>query len=282
MKTVVTLDELTQARARLKEPVGLVPTMGYLHEGHLSLVRRASEECESVVVTIFVNPAQFGPREDFDDYPRNLQRDLELLKPANVDLIWHPTAEVMYPPGYQTWVTVDEVTRPLEGADRKGHFRGVATVVTKLLNGTRPHKAYFGQKDAQQAIVIRQLTRDLSYPIDIVICPTVRETDGLAVSSRNSYLDPDERVAATALYRSLSKARQAFEEGERDADKLRAIMTDILASEPAARVQYVSCADPHTLAELATVDSRALLSMAVYIGNTRLIDNVMIGDEQTN
>jgi len=279
MKTVVTLAELAAARAGLPEPVGLVPTMGFLHQGHLSLVHRARSECESVVATIFVNPTQFGPQEDLSTYPRDLPRDLEMLEAAGTDLVWLPTAEVMYPPAYQTWVTVDEVTKPLEGEKRPGHFRGVATVVAKLFNGVRPQKAYFGQKDAQQAVVIQQLARDLSYPIDIVICPIVREADGLAMSSRNSYLNPGERRAATVLHKSLSAAQEAFAAGERNADRLRTRVANIVAAEPLARLQYVSCAHPQSLDELDTVSGRALLSMAVYVGTTRLIDNVVLGAE---
>jgi len=190
MRIVHTLEELRATRLSLEPRVGFVPTMGYLHEGHLSLVRRARQECESVVVSIFVNPAQFGPGEDLARYPRDLERDLHLLEPLGVDLLWAPTEEVMYPPGFQTWVEVEGLTRPLEGAARPGHFRGVTTVVAKLFNAVQPQVAYFGQKDAQQATVIRRMTQDLNFPIEIVVCPTVREADGLAMSSRNVYLDP--------------------------------------------------------------------------------------------
>ena len=276
MLTVITLSELSAARRSFAGRVGLVPTMGYLHEGHLSLVRRAREDCEHVVVSIFVNPAQFGPREDLSKYPRDLDRDLSLLSPLGVDLVWMPTAEIMYPPAYQTWVEVEAITRPLEGAMRPGHFRGVATVVAKLFNAVQPHKAYFGQKDAQQAAVIRQMTRDLSYPIEVVICPIVREPDGLAMSSRNVYLDPEQRKAATVLSRSLQAARDMYEHGERDAEQLRARMKEVLAGEPRAEVQYVSCADYDTLEELDRITGKALLSMAVFLGKTRLIDNLVL------
>jgi len=250
--------------------------MGYLHEGHLSLVRHARAECDHVVVSIFINPAQFGPKEDLSKYPRDLDRDLRLIEPLGVDLVWMPTAEIMYPQGYQTWVEVETVTRPLEGAMRPGHFRGVTTVVAKLFNGVQPHKAYFGQKDAQQAAVIRQITRDLNFPIEIVICPIVREPDGLAMSSRNVYLDPEERNAATVLYRALNAARNVYENGERDAEKLRQMMREVIASEPLAQMQYVSCADYDTLEELETVTGKSLLSMAVFLGKTRLIDNFVL------
>ena len=258
--------------------MGLVPTMGYLHEGHLSLVRRARQDCSSVVATIFVNPAQFGPQEDLEAYPRDLPRDLEMLAAEGVDLVWTPTAEQMYPPGFQTWVTVEEVTQPLEGGMRPGHFRGVTTVVAKLFNAVQPHRAYFGQKDAQQSVVIRQMVRDLNYPIEIVVCPIFREQDGLAMSSRNVYLDPDQRAAATVLSRALSAAGKAFDSGERDADRLRRLLAETVNAEPLARLQYVSCADPDRLVELEGMVRRALLSMAVYFGNTRLIDNLLIGE----
>ncbi|MEW6718254.1 MAG: pantoate--beta-alanine ligase [Chloroflexota bacterium] len=277
MKVVTTLDELRDARRRLASPVGFVPTMGYLHEGHLSLVRCAREECASVVVSIFVNPAQFGRDEDLGAYPRDLPRDLEMLESASADLVWTPTPEVMYPPDFQTWVSVEGVTQPLEGAMRPGHFRGVATVVAKLFNGVQPDKAYFGQKDAQQVVVIQQMNRDLNFPIEIVVCPTVREEDGLAMSSRNTYLNPEERRAARVLYCALSSAQAAFSAGEREAERLRGIMHGVIQAEPLARLQYVSCAHPETLEELRGQADRALLSLAVFVGKTRLIDNIMVG-----
>ena len=275
MQIVSTLDELRVARLPFAGTVGLVPTMGYLHEGHLSLIRCARDECDHVVVSIFVNPAQFGPKEDLSRYPRNLERDLQLIEPYT-DLVWTPTAEIMYPQGYQTWVEVETMTRPLEGAMRPGHFRGVTTVVAKLFNGVQPHKAYFGQKDAQQAAVIRQMTKDLNFPVEIVVCPIVREQDGLAMSSRNVYLDLEQRKVATVLFRSLSAAKDAYGKGERDGEKLRQVMKDVLASEPLAEVQYVSCADYDTLEELDVVRGKTLLSMAVFIGKTRLIDNFVL------
>jgi len=279
MITVSTIAELRQARAYLAGPVGLVPTMGYLHDGHLSLARAARAECASVVASIFVNPTQFGPQEDLAAYPRDLPRDLNLLEAAGVDLVWTPTPEIMYPPGYQTWVTVEQVTRPLEGAMRPGHFRGVATVVAKLFNAVQPDRAYFGQKDAQQAVVIRQMVRDLNFPIEIVVGSIQREADGLAMSSRNTYLNPAERQAATVLSRALAAARAAFTSGERNASALRRVMTDTINAEPLARWQYVSCADPDTLLELeGPISGGALLSMAVYVGKTRLIDNLVIRD----
>jgi pantoate--beta-alanine ligase len=276
MNILVTLDELRMARSKLIEPVGLVPTMGFLHDGHLSLVRQASLECASVVVSIFVNPTQFGPHEDLEKYPCDLHRDLNLLESAGVDLVWTPTYEVMYPAGYQTWVIVEEVSQPLEGVIRPGHFRGVATVVAKLFNAVQPQKAYFGQKDAQQAVVIRQMIQDMDFPIEIVVCPTIRESDGLAMSSRNVYLSREERKAAVILSQTLFKAKAAYETGERDANLLRTVVVDKLATEPLVTLQYVSCAHPDTLRELEGQVDRALLSLAVTIGKTRLIDNIML------
>ena len=202
----------------------------------LALIRRALKEADVVITTIFVNPAQFGPREDLSKYPRDLVRDLNLLQNAGVDLVWTPSDVEMYPPGYQTWVDLEELTKPLEGAMRPGHFRGVATIVSKLFNAVQPQKAYFGQKDAQQAAVIRRMTKDLDFPIEIVVCPTVREADGLAMSSRNSYLSPQERQAATVLYCALSVAKAAFDSGERDARTLRQSMAETIQSEPLAKM----------------------------------------------
>jgi pantoate--beta-alanine ligase len=276
MRTVTQLADLRSARLSFGGTVGLVPTMGYLHEGHLSLIRRAREECEHVVVTIFVNPTQFGPKEDLSRYPRDLDRDRKFIEPYT-DLLWTPTAEIMYPQGYQTWVEVEAMTRPLEGAMRPGHFRGVTTVVAKLFNAVQPHKAYFGQKDAQQAAVLRQMVRDLNFPLEMVVCPTSREPDGLAMSSRNVYLDPEQRKAATVLYRSLNAAKELYEAGERNAETVRGKMKEVLASEPLAEPQYVSCADYDTLEELDEITGKALLSMAVFFGKTRLIDNLVLG-----
>ncbi len=280
MKVVVGLAELRLARESLANPMGLITTMGFLHEGHLSLVRRAVQECVSVGVSIFINPAQFGPTEDLDNYPVDLERDLDLLKAEQVDLVWTPTEAAMYGAGYQTWVEVEELTRYLEGEIREEHFRGVATVVTKMFNSFQPNRAYFGQKDAQQAIVIRRMVQDLNFPIEVIVCPTLREADGLAMASRNSYLNPDERRAATVLYRALSAANELFNTGEREADGLRAEMVTLLRTEPLARAEYASVADPETLEELHGPLERALISMAVFIGKTRLIDNMTVGEER--
>ena len=276
MISVSGLDELRAARLSLKGTVGLVPTMGYLHEGHLSLIRRAKAECDHVAVSIFVNPTQFGANEDLSKYPRDLERDLSLIKPLGVDLVWNPTPEIMYPTGYQTWVEVEAMTRPLEGAMRPTHFKGVTTVVAKLFNAIQPHKAYFGQKDAQQVAVIRQMVWDLNFPLEVVVCPTMREADGLAMSSRNKYLEGEDRKAAVVLFQALNAAKEAYQGGERDAEMLRNRMKNVLEAEPRAQIQYVSCADYNTLEELEIVKGKALLSMAVLLGKTRLIDNFVL------
>lgn len=276
MKQVVTLDELRKTRAELNGAVGLVPTMGFLHQGHISLVKLAKKDCASVVATIFVNPTQFGPKEDLNAYPRDIPGDLKKLRDSGVDLVWLPTPEIVYPKGFNTWVNVEGVSDPLEGAMRTGHLRGVATVVAKLFNAVQPDRAYFGQKDAQQVAVIKQMTRDLNFPVEIVVGPTVREPDGLAMSSRNSYLNPAERKAATVLFRALTAAQSAYATGERDGEILRTVMRKTIEAEPLAKIQYVSCADTETLLELGKIENGALLSMAVFVGKTRLIDNVIL------
>ncbi|MCK6627844.1 MAG: pantoate--beta-alanine ligase [Anaerolineae bacterium] len=255
---------------------GLVPTMGYLHEGHLALVRRAREENDRVGVSIFVNPIQFNNPNDLTAYPRNMERDLTLLKEAGADLVWTPTPDIVYPPGYQTYVEVEEVTRPLEGAARPGHFRGVATVVAKLFNVFQPQRAYFGQKDAQQVVVIKRMVEDLNFNLEIIVQPTVREADGLAMSSRNARLSPAARESATCLYRALLAAKTAFEQGQRSAESLREAMRAVIEATPLARLDYVSVAHPDTLAELEVIEDRALLSLAVFVDEVRLIDNMVI------
>ena len=282
MKVVTEIPDVRRERAALQGSFGIVPTMGALHEGHLSLVKRAREECDAVGVSIFVNPAQFAAGEDLNRYPRDLDGDLKVLEPLGVALVWIPSPEIMYPPVFQTWVTVEEVSKRLEGERRPGHFRGVATVVAKLFNAFAPDRAYFGQKDAQQTVVIRRMVEDLSIPTEIVVCPTVRAPDGLALSSRNSYLNPGERQAATVLFRALSEARAAYLRGECHARVLRDIMKSVLEQEPLARVDYISVADPETLVELEQIEDRALASLAVYIGLTRLIDNILWGSDQVN
>lgn len=253
---------------------GLVPTMGYLHEGHISLVRQARAENDFVAATIYVNPTQFAPTEDLSSYPRDLTRDLALLEEAGADLVFTPNDALMYPHGFQSYVTVDEVTAVLEGASRPTHFRGVTTIVAKLFNIVQPTRAYFGQKDFQQTVVIRRMIADLNINLQMIVCPTVREADGLALSSRNTYLTPPQREAATVLSRALKHGLTLLNAGERNGDVLRQEMTAIITAEPLAQLDYLSVAHPHTLAELAQVEDMALLSMAVFVGKTRLIDNM--------
>jgi pantoate--beta-alanine ligase len=254
---------------------GLVPTMGYLHEGHISLARRSRAENELTAVTIYVNPTQFAPTEDLSSYPRDLPRDLALLEAAGVDLVFTPDDSIIYPAGFQTYVTVEEVTRVLEGASRPTHFRGVTTVVAKLFNILQPTRAYFGQKDYQQTAVLRQMVHDLNYNLEMIVCPTVREADGLALSSRNKYLDPAQRAAATVLSRALAAGVAALDAGERDAEKVRRLMRTRIEAEPLARLDYISVAHPATLVELDMVEEGAVLATAVFFNRTRLIDNMI-------
>jgi pantoate--beta-alanine ligase len=277
MEVFSTIEDIR--RLRWAEPSaiwGFVPTMGFLHEGHLSLVRRARQENEQVGVSIFVNPTQFNDPKDLETYPIDLDRDLALLKKEGVDLVWMPSQDIVYPPGYETFVEVTEVTTVLEGAARPGFFRGVATVVAKLFNVFQPQRTYFGQKDAQQAVVIKRMVQDLNFNIEVIICPTVREADGLAMSSRNARLSPAARKEATYLYRALCTAQKLFENGERDAAQLRAAMANVIDSTDMARLDYVSVAHPDTLEELALIENRALLSLAVYFDTVRLIDNMVV------
>lgn len=254
---------------------GLVPTMGYLHEGHLSLVRRALEENDRVIATIYVNPTQFAPTEDLSSYPKDLERDLAFLQELGTDVVFTPDDMVMYPEGFQTYVDVQEVTKVLEGASRPTHFQGVATIVAKLFNIAQPTRAYFGQKDFQQTAVLRQMVSDLNFDLEMVICPIVRESDGLAMSSRNKYLSPEQRKAAILLNRSLMAGIEALQTGERDAAQIRQLVTNLIIDEPLARLDYFSVADPDTLIELDVIVEKALLSTAVFFGNTRLIDNMI-------
>lgn len=274
MEVVRTVSRMRAARQQWDGPLGLVPTMGCLHQGHLAIVRQARTDTPAVIVSIYVNPSQFGAGEDFVSYPRQLDRDLELLKAEGVDLVFAPSDDGMYPPGFSTHIDVTGVSERLEGAARPGHFRGVATVVAKLCNLVRPSHAYFGQKDAQQLLVIRRMVADLDMGIHIIAVPTVRESDGLALSSRNTYLNARERRAATVLFRALTLARGLHEAGEDDADRIRAEMTSLIENEPLARLDYVSIADAETLGELRVIVRPALASLAVHIGKTRLIDNM--------
>ena len=258
--------------------IGFVPTMGALHEGHLSLIHEARALCDVVVVSVFVNPTQFGPSEDFNAYPRDLTRDAGLLAEYNVDYVFAPTVDEIYPEGFSTYVTVEGLTDQLEGASRPGHFRGVTTVVTILLNIVRPDFAFFGQKDAQQAIVIKRVVRDLAFRTEVVVAPIVREESGLAMSSRNSYLSDQERRAATVLNRALMNAAAAFEDGERSASGLLEIARATIDEEPRARIDYISINDAETLEPIDRIEeSPALLSLAVFVGPSRLIDNLVLG-----
>ena len=281
MRVATTVAEMRALRRGMSGDVGFVPTMGYLHEGHLSLVRAAREANAHTIVSIFVNPAQFGPGEDFERYPRDTERDLSLLRDERVDVVFIPPVEELYPEGASTFVEVEGTTDVLEGAHRPGHFRGVTTVVATLFNIVQPTRAYFGRKDAQQLALVRKMMRDLRRDIEIVGLPIVREPDGLAMSSRNAYLSPEERTAALVLSRALNKAGELFAAGERDAEALRRAMRELIGAEPLARVDYVSVADPETLRELDRVESSALASLAVRIGRTRLIDNVTLGESTT-
>ena len=266
---------------RANRTIGFVPTMGALHEGHLSLMREARAQCDTLVVSIFVNPTQFGPAEDFTKYPRDLERDATLLASENVDYLFAPTAGDIYPPEFSTYVTVEGLSEQLEGASRQGHFRGVATVVAILLNIVRPDVAFFGQKDAQQAAVLKRMVRDLAFDTKVVVLPIVREESGLALSSRNAYLTDEQKRAATVLHRGLSQASRAYTDGERSGQRLVEIVRSTIASEPLARVDYISLNDAETFQPMVQVEERpALLSVAVYIGKTRLIDNMVLGVSQ--
>jgi pantoate--beta-alanine ligase len=271
-----TVRDVRAWRASLIGFVGLVPTMGYLHEGHLSLVRAAALANDYTIVSVFVNPMQFGPREDLERYPRDEARDLALLRDAGVDAVLAPTVREIYPDGFSTCVTVEDMTARLEGASRPTHFRGVTTVVAKLLNIVQPQRAYFGRKDAQQLAVVRRMVRDLDMPVEIVGMPIVREPDGLALSSRNVYLNPDERAAAPVLSKSLRHAERMYAHGERDAGSIRSAMDSMIRNEPLASIDYISVADVETLEELDELDRPALVSVAVRFGATRLIDNTTL------
>ena len=261
--------------------IGFVPTMGALHEGHLSLMSLARDMCDKVIVSIFVNPAQFGPAEDFERYPRDLARDAELAFTRGVDLIFAPAPEDMYPAGFATYVVVEGLSEKLEGASRPGHFRGVTTVVNKLFNIVQPHFAFFGRKDAQQVIVIKRMVRELAMDVEIVVGPTVREEDGLALSSRNVYLSAEQRKAATVLRRALERCRASYNGGERRSESLLASMRNLIEAEPLARLDYLAITGINNLDPVETipVDRPILVSMAVFFGNTRLIDNIVLNGE---
>ncbi|MBT4512385.1 MAG: pantoate--beta-alanine ligase [Chloroflexi bacterium] len=278
MKIAKTIAELKESRRQLQGSVGFVPTMGFLHEGHLSLVRQARAENASVIASIFVNPTQFGPNDDFSAYPRDTERDLALLKKESTDIVFMPEPPEMYPPNARSWVVVDGLTDGLEGGSRPGHFRGVTTIVTKLFNIVEPTRSYFGQKDVQQALVIQKMAQDLNMNLEVIICPTVRETDGLAMSSRNVYLVPEERQAALVLFQSLNLAQQLYSNGERSAERIRREMITLIEHEPRAEIDYVSIADTATLKELDKIGEKALVSLAVKVGKPRLLDNIVLGE----
>jgi len=276
MQIARTIPEMKALRGKCAEPVGFVPTMGYLHEGHLELVREARRDNPVAVASIFVNPTQFAPNEDYKAYPRDLDRDLSMLDRVKTDIVFIPESEDIYAGGYNTWVDVEGITGKLEGRSRPTHFRGVTTVCNKLFNIVQPHKAYFGQKDAQQALVIQKMVADLNMNLEVVVCPTIREQDGLAMSSRNTYLTGSERISATVLYKSLCLAGDMFAGGERDAAVIRKAMIDLISQEPAAKIDYVSIADMQTLDEIDKIESKALVSLAVRLGKPRLIDNLVL------
>jgi pantoate--beta-alanine ligase len=286
MEIITSRERMSSTARKIHEQnrtVGLVPTMGALHKGHLSLIRAARARCDTVVVSIFVNPTQFGPGEDFEAYPRDLTTDAAMLAECEVDYIFAPTVEEIYPPGFSTFVTVEGLSNELEGASRPGHFRGVATVVTILLNVVQPDFAFFGQKDAQQSVIIKRIARDFAFDTEIIVLPIVREESGLAMSSRNDYMDQSQREAATVLNRALASARKAFEAGEHNAGRLIELVRSTIEKEPLARIDYVNVNDAMTLEKLDEIDDQpALLSLAVFIGNTRLIDNVVLGESKKN
>ena len=279
MQVLNTIADFRAARASTPGALGLVPTMGYLHRGHMALVERASAENDAVAASIFVNPTQFGPNEDFTSYPRDLDRDLRMLEEAGVSLVFTPTPEEMYRPGAETQVDPGPIATLHEGVSRPGHFIGVATVVSKLFHIVQPDRAYFGQKDAQQLVIIRRMARDLDFPLEVIGVPTVRELDGLAISSRNVYLTPDQRRAATVLWKALDAAQLLCRKGVRWCPEIQAEMVRIINAEPLARLDYATIAHPETLQPLPTLQPGALALLAVQIGNTRLIDNLPLSTQ---
>jgi pantoate--beta-alanine ligase len=281
MRIISKVKEIQKVADELRKEgkiIGVVPTMGYLHEGHLSLIRLAKEKSDVVITTIFVNPLQFAPNEDYDRYPRDFERDVKLAQSAGCDIIFHPSVEEMYPQNFLTYVEVDKLTKVLEGEFRPTHFRGVTTVVAKLFNITKPHIAVFGQKDAQQALIIKQMVRDLNFDIEIIVAPIVREPDGLAMSSRNVYLSDSERKDATVLYESLKLAEKLIENGERNSKNIILKMEELIKSKPTAKIDYIAIVEPETLEKVETLSEgkEYLIALAVRIGSTRLIDNTIV------
>ena len=279
MKTVRTIPQMQTLAENLRREgkrIGFVPTMGYLHEGHLSLMRLARPKCDILVVSIFVNPTQFGPNEDFEQYPRDMQRDERLCQQEQVDVIFYPDVNEMYHPDHLTFVTVEQLSQTMCGISRPSHFRGVATVVSKLFNIVKPHFAVFGQKDYQQALIIRRMVRDLNFDLEIITAPIVREADGLAMSSRNTYLSPEERKQAVVLYQSLRLAQQLAEQGERNANAIYRKIESLITSKPLAKIDYIAIVDGETLQPVRELTDNTLVALAVKFGNTRLIDNMVI------
>jgi len=278
VKGIKELQTKVTAIKKTGKTVGFVPTMGYLHEGHLTLVREAKKECDVVIVSIFVNPLQFGPKEDFSKYPRDFERDCKMLEAENTDIVFNPEPSEMYPEGFQTFVEVTEVTKTLCGTSRPGHFRGVTTVVLKLFNAAKPDKAFFGEKDFQQLVTIRRMVKDLNLSIEIIGVPIVREPDGLAMSSRNTYLKGDERKSALCLYRSILVAKEYLAKGERNAKKILAVVQDVIENTPLTKIDYVKLCNPDTLEyiEDGELKGKTLLALAVFVGGTRLIDNAIL------
>ncbi|MGD0856389.1 MAG: pantoate--beta-alanine ligase [Dehalococcoidia bacterium] len=277
MQIAHTIPEMKALRSKCTGPVGFVPTMGYLHDGHLELVRRAKKDSSFAVVSIFVNPTQFAPNEDFKAYPRDIDRDLAMLDTVKTDIVFIPSAEEIYPGGYNSWVDLEGITSTLEGRSRPTHFRGVTTVCNKLFNIVRADSAYFGQKDVQQALVIQKMVADLNMNLKIIVVPTVREKDGLAMSSRNTYLTTEERPNAPVLYKSLQLASGMYEKGERDARKIIAAMKQLISSVPATKIDYICISDINTLQDVDTIKGKVVVSMAVKLGKPRLIDNIVLG-----
>ena len=279
MKIIEDINEMHHYAMQLRhegKAIGFVPTMGALHEGHLSLMRQAREASEHLVVSIFVNPAQFGPKEDYKEYPRDPRGDTEMTRTADVDTLFTPPPSAIYPEGYRTYVEVEGLSGVMCGRTRPGHFRGVATIVLKLFNIVRPHKAFFGQKDYQQTVIIRRMTKDLHLGVDVIALPTVREADGLAMSSRNQYLSPEERRSAEILYRSLQEAHSRFDKGEHSAEKLREVIIEVLKGESSVQLEYAAIVHPETLEEVREADSGTVIALAAQIGRTRLIDNILL------
>jgi len=275
-QTIESIRDLVKAARQRGGKIGLVPTMGALHVGHVSLIEAARKDCDFVVISIFVNPTQFGPGEDFEKYPRPLEADLEICRKAGVDAVFAPASEIMYPGENLTWVTVEKLTRPLCGRCRPGHFRGVATVCTKLFNIVGPDVAYFGQKDAQQAVTIRRMVRDLNMPLEIVVCPTVREPSGLAVSSRNQYLSEQQKKDAAQIYKALQECRRMIDAGQTSPKRIIGRMREILQQIPSMEIEYVSIVDAETLETAGRIAGRVLVAVAVRLGSTRLIDNILV------